>query len=238
MAFSWLMRKRRSETTAADVSPGVEGAAETMSLRIDDGLLMAFGPDGDPIPPSLVKTITAAGRSDKLALEQGGLVDRQRVLDVLDAQQRGPLADRRNDRWIEAMFGLAGRFEDTPADLLANERAGDRPPLPTTAEDDGNDAGPSATEWVTPLIFDADESASMAKADALLVHGLDDGLTLSAGRHDPALQGWILRPHHLPALAICRKDGAVHRAVIDVTAIAIQGEGDRWPITTKHIELF
>lgn len=233
MAFSWVLRKRKSDAQSSNAEPAPEAKAPAICLRIEDGLLMAFGPDGDPVPPSLLKSVDA----DELILESGEWVDRQRVLDVLDAQQKGALCDHPNDKWIEAMLGLAGGFEPTASEHLAKEPDGPTPVLPDTAREGTGDADRPISEWVTPLTFDTAECDQMAEADALLVRGLADGMSLSAGRFDPTLNGWVLSPGQLPALAVQRADSAASHVAIDVTAVSIEGNGKRWPAATKEIDL-
>jgi hypothetical protein len=91
------------------------GAAPTISLagaslRIQDGLLMAFGPEGDPIPPGAFAAIAAEQADTEIALEGGTRVPAGRVAAVLDAQAKGPLAGQADrvagEAWIKAMLGL------------------------------------------------------------------------------------------------------------------------------------
>ena len=77
----------------------------------------------------------------------------------------------------------------------------------------------------------------MAEADALVVRGLTDGMSLSTGRFDPALNGWILSPRQLAKLAVQRADSAPTHVEIDVTAVSIKGSGKRWPAATKEVDL-
>ena len=100
-----------------------EPARPMIRLRVDDGLLMAFGPNGDPVPPGrLTATDRDVSGYDSLR-HKGATVDPERMISVLLAQRTGGLAapGRWSDRWIEAMLGTAGHFEPTPADLLAAE---------------------------------------------------------------------------------------------------------------------
>ncbi|MDH3659998.1 MAG: hypothetical protein OEU92_08210 [Alphaproteobacteria bacterium] len=237
MAFSWVLRKRKSDTGAVGAERASETRAPAICLKVEDGLLMAFGPDGDPVPPSLVKSTGPDDTADELLLEGGQWVDRQRVLDVLDAQQKAPLADQPTDLWIKAMLGLAGGFEPTPSERLANEPDGPAPALPNSALEGNCEADDPMTEWVTSLVFDETECAEMVEADALLVRGLTNGMRLSAGRFDPVLNGWVLSPRQLPALAIQRAEGAASQVAIDVTAVSTEGGGRRWPATAKEIDL-
>lgn len=237
MVFSWVLRKRKSDAQSSNAEQAPEAKAPAICLRIEDGLLMAFGPDGDPVPPSLLKSTDADHAGDELILESGEWVDRQRVLDVLDAQQKGALCDHPNDKWVEAMLGLAGGFEPTTPERLAEEPDSPTPALPDTALEGRRDADGPISEWVTPLTFDEADCDKMTEADALLVRGLADGMSLSAGRFDPALNGWVLSPGQLPALAVQRADNAASHVEIDVTAVSIEGNGNRWPAATKEIDL-
>jgi hypothetical protein len=82
-----------------------------VSLKIEDGLLMAFGPEGDPIPPVAFLPMAAEQPDAEIALADGSTAPAQRVAAVLDAQARGRLARQHGDRtggeaWIKAMLGV------------------------------------------------------------------------------------------------------------------------------------
>jgi hypothetical protein len=117
MASSWNKHSKDLDGSMPKEPRAQSGSPAAIRLRIEGGLLMAFGPGGDPAPPRLV----ASDHDAALLLENGGLVDRQRALAVLEAQQKAPLAGVPNDRWIEAMLGLAGEFEPTDPALLERE---------------------------------------------------------------------------------------------------------------------
>jgi hypothetical protein len=101
---------------AASAEPASGAAAPTIppaqvSLRIEDGLLMAFGPDGDPIPPGAFAALAAAQPDAGIALDGGSFAPAGRVAAVLEAQAKGRLAGQPGDpvggeAWIEAMLGL------------------------------------------------------------------------------------------------------------------------------------
>jgi hypothetical protein len=92
---------------------------ETVSAVLEGGLLMVFGPDGDPLPPRAF-CIAAAGQPDA-GIRIGGDARARagRVAAVLEAQRAGRLSAGDGDAgaWIEAMLGLGpqpaicGRFE-------------------------------------------------------------------------------------------------------------------------------
>ncbi len=238
MVFSWLLGKRRHEAAGDGHENPAPDIAATIHLKVEGGLLMAFGPEDDPMPPSLVRSVCAGDPMGTLQLENGETVDRRRVLDVLDAQQIGSLADEPNDGWIEAMLCLGGAFELTPPKLLDEEPLGAMPALPEGDDGQVSTSRPDPeTEVITPLAFNADEQRSMAKADALLVNGLKAGISLSAGRYDPAIDGWVVRPDELASLAVQRRENAARTIDIDVTAITLQQDGRRWPVTARTIDL-
>lgn len=238
MAFSWFLGKRRRESGGDEYDGSSTDLAATICLRVEDGLLMALGPEDDPMPPSLVRSMCAGDPKGTLQLENGETVDRRCVLNVLDAQQKGPLADEVSDGWIEAMLCLGGAFEPTTPEVLEQEPLGAMPSLPDDGGEQASTKRPDPeTEIITPLAFDKTEHRSMAKADALLFNGLQAGTSLSAGHYDPAIDGWVVRPGELPSLAVQRSENAPKSAEIDVIAIALQENGKRWPITTKTLEL-
>lgn len=238
MAFSWFRGKREQQPAGDGHDDFAADVAATICLRVEDGLLMAFGPEGDPIPPSLVRSICAGDPKGTLQMENGKTADRQRVLDLLDAQQKAPLADTSSDGWIEAMLCLGGAFEPTSARLLEEEAPGVMPSLPEAKDDEASAGRPDPeTEIMTPLVFDDAERRSMAKADAIMIHGLQSGVGLTAGRHDPVIGGWVVRPKELPALAFQRRESAAKTAEIDVKAIAVDGKAKRWSVATRTIEL-
>jgi hypothetical protein len=126
-----------------------EGALDLGLVRavIEDGLLMVFGPDNDPIPPEVFVVAAAEqphagiqlqnGQLQNGQLQNGQLQDGQlqdgprlaaeRIAVVLDAQMRGHLGSGRgggDDAWIEAMLGIGPQPEMAEQeDLLAEDGA-------------------------------------------------------------------------------------------------------------------
>jgi hypothetical protein len=92
---------------------------------IEDGLLMVFGPDGDPIPPEIFGAVAAEQPNAGIQWRDGHRVAAERVAAVLDAQTRGHLGagrDQADDAWIEAMLGIGPQPEMAEAqDLLAED---------------------------------------------------------------------------------------------------------------------
>jgi hypothetical protein len=115
---SWLPAGAPAEATPAERdryghAPGAptEKALDLALLRaaIRDGLLMVFGPEGDPVPP-LAFGAAAAERPDAgVRLMDGPQVRADRVAAVLDAQVSGRLGSGLggDEPWIRAMLGIA-----------------------------------------------------------------------------------------------------------------------------------
>lgn len=146
MAFTWILGKRfrpAEDTVEDELRPArqrEDGQDEQnqdqnqrhqdsalsladIMLSVEDGLVMAFGPHGDPVPPELLMDACSAQPEGELRLPNGFAVDHERLIEVLKAQQNNPLAERPTDRWVEAMLGAEGGFEPTPTACLASEEA-------------------------------------------------------------------------------------------------------------------
>lgn len=137
MAFSWILgrRKKPIEDGVDDSSKSsgkpVEGQGDgfedgaislaDIKLTIEKGLVMAFGPEGDPITPEILKEACARQPDASLRLPDGFDVNRQRLIDVIDAQQGGKLAEQPSDDWIKAMLGAEGGFEQASPACLQRE---------------------------------------------------------------------------------------------------------------------
>ena len=119
-------RRGLDAAATAGAASGASVALSEVSLRIEDGLLMAFGPDGDPLPPA-VFVATAQEQPEALVrFDDGPMVPPMRAAAVLEAQAKGPLAGVGDgaaaDRWIRSMLGLAPQ----PAMAAAAELQGER----------------------------------------------------------------------------------------------------------------
>ena len=137
MAFSWVLGRRQKsleDDVKDETLPPDQGKTGRRQQRRDDaidladvklsiegGLVMAFGPLGDPIPPQLLKDACARQPEATLQLPDGLAVDRKRLIAVLEAQQAGRLAEHPNDAWIKAMLGAEGGFEFASSACLASE---------------------------------------------------------------------------------------------------------------------
>jgi hypothetical protein len=186
------------------------------SLRIQDGLLMAFGPDGDPIPPGAFAAIAAEQADTEVALEGGARVPARQVAAVLEAQAKGPLAGQGDraagEAWLKAMLGLGPQ----PVVAAAAELRGEDRTCDLTIF--GRELMLAVPGGRSFLITDAD-AADQARADAALLAG---GEVLSVG--DLVLRLRAQLEQRPPASV---EAGTVHRlAEINLTGCAIERTPD------------
>jgi hypothetical protein len=176
--FGGLRRAPRSRRAPEPVL-----ALGQMRLSIDDGLLMVFGPDGDPVPPRVFSAAAAADPDARLNLPDGTAVAASRVAVVLGAQVLGRLGRvERGNEWIMAMLRERGGPEAaSEAELRAEEDA------------------PGARR--VPLAVDPKVLAGQA-FDALVIRDLPADVPLSAGVYDATINAWVLRPRDLDGLSI------------------------------------
>ena len=122
-----------SERAAGDERSELAGAPSialaSASVRIEDGLLMAFGPEGDPIPPPMFMAAAAEQPDAEVKLGDGRTVPAVRAARVLEAQAKDrPDAAHGNPpaatAWIEAMLGLGPQpAPAAEAELSGEQRA-------------------------------------------------------------------------------------------------------------------
>jgi hypothetical protein len=74
-------------------------------------------------------------------------------------------------------------------------------------------------------LFTEDEVGKVATADAVLIRGVPEGATLSAGAYDPKIRGWVLRPALLRDLVIEGIDDQTEAFEIELTAVCLDEEG-------------
>jgi hypothetical protein len=90
---------------------------------IQDGLLMVFGPDGDPVPPQVFGAAAAEQPHAAVPLADGPPVRAERIAAVLDAQIGGQSGSPQggSEAWIKTMLGIGPRPEMAPDDDLRAE---------------------------------------------------------------------------------------------------------------------
>jgi hypothetical protein len=206
------------------------------SLRIEDGLLMAFGPDGDPIPPGAFVAMAAEQPDAEVALADGTTAPAQRVAAVLDAQTRGPLAGQQGDRaggeaWIKAMLGLG------PEPILAAEaelRGEERTCELTIFGRELMLAVPGGRSFLIADAAPADQPAAtvalrLADGQALSVKDLVERLRAEIGQRPPAAaEAGAVHPFAevvLPGCAIERTEDGLLLELPAVGAVRLTGLG-------------
>jgi hypothetical protein len=108
---------------AAKVVEGPGLALGQMRLAIEDGLLMVFGPERDPVPPHTFAAAAAAHPDVRLALPDGASVPASRAAAVLSAQALGRLGQSEpGSAWILAMLRDGSGPEPASEYLLAAEQ--------------------------------------------------------------------------------------------------------------------
>jgi hypothetical protein len=215
--------ERTRDAEPAGGAPAISLAATT--LRIEDGLLMAFGPEGDPIPPAAFAALAADQPDAEIALEGGARAPAQRIAAVLAAQAKGTLTGAQGERaggeaWIKAMLGLG------PQPVLAGEaelRGEDRTCELTIFGRELMLAMPGGRSF---LITDADPGDPAATSLALLS---PEGQALSVADLVERVRAEVAqRPPANPAAGAASQPGAVHRlaeVVLSGCAIARASDG-------------
>jgi hypothetical protein len=116
---------RREEAGLGPSAPS-EGTLDLglVNAVIRDGLLMVFGPDGDPVPPQVFGAAAAEQPDAAVRLADGARGPAERIAAVLDAQTGGRLGTGQggDEPWILAMLGIAPQPEMTESDDLQAER--------------------------------------------------------------------------------------------------------------------
>jgi hypothetical protein len=174
MALSWWRRRLPSAAAPAMRAPAFGRLQpEDVTLRLEDGLLMAFGPRGDPITPRGIAALIADWPAAELLLADGRRVAGARAAAVLAAQKGGCLAPAAATPWLLAMLGLGAQPAPAEPGLLAAEPAG----APA--------AGPAGELWLTlaggGTLRLLDPPAAAAGGPAVLLQAADGAPLSVAG---------------------------------------------------------
>jgi hypothetical protein len=182
-------------------------ALSQMRLTIEDGLLMVFGPDGDPVPPRAVAAAAAADPAAVLELPNGTMAPAARIAAVLSAQVLGRLGrSSQGGQWILAMLREAGRPEPASEDALRAEQ--DAPDALHERDDQPTPCDYAQTAAATADAMPATQLAlDFAKRDPDLAVPVARGLP--DGRADDG--GWFSSLRNLSARAIARGSGTGSR---------------------------
>ena len=153
-------------TPAAKAVEGPGLALGQMRLAIEDGLLMVFGPERDPVPPHTFAAAAAAHPDVRLALPDGTSVPASRAAAVLSAQALGRLGQSEpGSAWILAMLRDGGGPEPASEDLLRAEQVAAVPgSRPTVAGDASEVAAGASSAGSQAAASEHDLPAAAAEA--------------------------------------------------------------------------
>lgn len=119
----------RSRRGPVDPSRGQDCAELELhgaSARLDGGLLMVFGPEGDPLPPKAFIAAAAAQGDVELILDGGPNVPAARIAKVIEAQSARRLVEAEDASatpWLLAMLGVGPAPAQATVEELAAEMA-------------------------------------------------------------------------------------------------------------------
>jgi len=226
-------RSGSAGTVAQDPSPLRRDvlSLENVRLVIEDGLLMALGPDGDPVPPEAFRAALFAKVDAAVALDGVGEVSAEKALAVLQAQTDGMLAEGEDtDGWILAMLGIGPQPEmasdgDMQAEAHAQTGEPEAEARPEGSEEPHREALPHGLLSPIPLsiVPPCPEGLEPAQVTMVALSGLPDGSVLSGGS-DEGHGCWLLSPADLDGLLLRVPHDGPESVLLKVTAIAITGQ--------------
>jgi hypothetical protein len=227
-------RSGSAGTVAPDAAPARRDALslENIRLVIEDGLLMALGPEGDPVPPDAFRAAVSAKADAAITLDGVGKVSAEKALAVLQAQTDGVLAAGENtDGWILAMLGIGPQPEmasdgDMQAEADAQTVESEAEARPRKSDEPDREASRERLLSPIPLsiVPPCPEGLEPARVTMVALSGLPDGCILSAGS-DEGHGRWLLSPTDLDGLLLQVPHDCPESVLIKVTAIAITGQG-------------
>jgi hypothetical protein len=229
--------RRSTESVRSEVlSP------EGLRLVLEDGLLMALGPDGDPVPPEAFAVMASDSPDAVIPLASGGEVLAGKAAAVLQAQASGKLTGgEQGDHWITAMLGIGPHPDMASAEELQAEvdpeasQSGTWPP-PAWSDESSREASDDDLPSGIPLAIEppCPEGLDATRVSVIALSGLPEGSVLSAGA-DEGNGRWLLTPADLEGLFLQVPRDCPESAVITVTALAITGQnGD---LASAHADL-
>ncbi|MGH6945197.1 MAG: hypothetical protein ACREH6_13375 [Geminicoccaceae bacterium] len=205
-----------------------------LQLALDDGTLVATGPRGDPVGPSVIAAVAAEDPDARLPLQGiGTSVRAARAAAVLDAQKQARLAPgEKAEAWLLAMLG-SGPEPDmaAPAELHEEQRdaaSGAGPALSGEQDiragfDDIGEAQPSLQER-EPVALEVELSGPTERerrtVALVLISNVPLGSVLSAGV-DQGDGSWLLGPHELAALTLEPAADCPSEFTLKVTAVSV-----------------
>lgn len=215
-----------AQDPALAARPGKEGSMPQLgavSAVIEDGLLMVFGPDGDPVPPEIFCAAADDQPEALVRLRDDEQVPAARISTVLEAQTAGRLVpgEGEGSGWIAAMLGLGPQPAPAfPDELEAEERSSlpvDLPaPLPPPPPEQAGDRD----EEPVPAV--------------VIVAGLPEGAVLSAGA-DNGDGSWSIPVEDVPGLALTLPPGQASALRLTVSVVSIAGRDGALAVRAHQI---
>jgi hypothetical protein len=207
-------------------------ALDQMVASVQDGLLMVFGPEGDPVPPQVFADAAASAPEAMVSLANGIAVPACRVATVLKAQTLGRLGAANDGGWIMTMLRAEGKPAMASEEQLAAEHEDEAPPHEPSAPGPEPVRLPPAPEpdRAASVAGSADPEDGLDPESILLVviRGVPDDVRLSAGVRDDD-GSWSLSPLDLPDLTITPASGEgpgeIGDREITITGIALRDGG-------------
>jgi hypothetical protein len=204
---------------------------ENVRLVVEDGLLMALGPEGDPVPPEAFRVAVSAKVDAAVALDGVGEVSAEKALAVLQAQTDGVLATGENtEGWVLAMLGIGPQPEmasdgEMQAEADAHTVGPEAEARPAESDEPDREASRAGLLSPIPLsiVPPCPEGLEPARLTMVALSGLPEGSVLSAGS-DEGHGRWLLRPPDLDGLRLQVPHDCPESVLIKVTAIAITGQ--------------
>lgn len=200
---------------------------EAIELVLEEGLLMALGPDGDPVPPDAFAAMASASPEASVHLASGGEVPIEKAAAVLQAQAGGKIVTgAQADAWIAAMLGLGSRPEmASPGELAAEADSMAPPPSASPRRAPGENGGSKAADADMASIplgiaLPCPDGLDAARVSLVVLSGLPEGCVLSAGI-DEGGGRWLLVPADLEGLVLRVPPDRPESMTIGVTTLAI-----------------
>jgi hypothetical protein len=215
---------------------------EGLRLVLEDGLLMALGPEGDPVPPEAFAVMASESPDAIIPLASGGEVPAGKAAAVLQAQASGKLvAGEQGDHWVAAMLGVGPHLEMASAEELQTEVDPEAPqsgtcPRPVWSDESSGEAYADDLSSAIPLDIEppCPEGLDATRVSVIALSSLPEGSVLSAGA-DEGRGRWLLTASDLEGLFLRVPRDCPESVVIKVTALAVTGQNGE--LASAHADL-
>jgi hypothetical protein len=196
--------------------PGSSGALAPVITRHGDAVALRLG-----------ETVEAGLETTEAVWDGAPMVDlflndgRPVAIDDLAAVSVAGAGSHSLTVSVMSTVGDDGKLEKQSRTVTLPLASGDAAPALSPAASRSERRPASAV----PLVFDEAVTCRAVLADALLVRGIPDGASLSAGIFDASVKGWVLRPSLLHKLQVLDLDQGTRSIEIELTAVHLDQEG-------------